>query len=304
VTLRVTKMHGLGNDYVYVDTFHHHVTDPARLARAVSDRHTGLGGDGLILIGPAEGEEAHLRMRIFNADGGEAQMCGNGIRCVARYAVERGLSTANPLHVQTGRGTLKVTWDGDGDDFMATVDMGEPVLEAGALPAALPGVADRERVQGWPIPPEAMPAEEHGAWMRASGFDGRMTLVGMGNPHAVLWCRHVDAVPLESVGPWLERHPWFPQRINVHAAQTESGGLAMRTWERGSGITMACGTGACAVAVAAVLGGTCGSPVRVRLPGGHLRIAWDGPGHGVRMTGPATFVADAELGEALSKEAG
>jgi diaminopimelate epimerase len=304
VSLHVTKMHGLGNDYVYVDTFRERVADPARLARAVSDRHRGLGGDGLILIGPAEQADAHLRMRIFNADGGEAQMCGNGIRCVARYAVDRGISTANPLRVQTGRGTLAVAWDGDGDDFVATVEMGEPMLEAGALPAMLPGVSDREPVQGWPMPPEALQAMQQHDWIRASGFDGRLTLVGMGNPHAVLWCRDVRGVPLESVGPWLERHPWFPQRINVHAAQHEPGGLAMRTWERGSGITMACGTGACAVAVAAVLAGTCGSPVRVRLPGGHLRIAWDGPGHGVRMTGPATFVADAELDEALAREAG
>ena len=151
MTVRATKMHGLGNDYIYVDAFQQRVADPARLARAVSDRHTGVGSDGLILIGPATEPGAHLRMRIFNADGSEAQMCGNGIRCVARYAVERGLSAANPLQVQTGRGTLSIAWRG-GAAFEASVQMGAPRFACGEVPAQVPGVSAAAEVLAWPLP--------------------------------------------------------------------------------------------------------------------------------------------------------
>ena len=304
--MRVTKMHGLGNDYVYVDLRGNAVADPPRLARAVSDRHRGLGSDGLILVGPPEGAVADVRMRIFNADGSEAQMCGNGIRCVARLAVERGIASANPLRVQTGRGTLQVAWRRvDGGAFEATVDMGVPHLACGSIPASLPGVDPRASVTGWRLPAGFWEGLDDDRWIDRSGLEGMLTLVGMGNPHAVLWCRDVAAIPLERVGPFVERHAWFPERINVHVAQVAGPAqVRMRTWERGSGLTQACGTGASAVAVSAVLQRRVPSPMTVSLPGGDLRIEWQGPGEEVRMTGPAEFVADADLSPRLAREAG
>lgn len=304
MTVRFAKMHGLGNDYVYVDVHRQRVADPVRLARAVSDRHRGVGSDGLILMGPSDCG-ADLRMRIFNADGSEAQMCGNGIRCVVRYAAERGLSTANPMRVQTGRGTLPVTWRAD-PVFEATVSMGSPETVCARIPAVLPGVKPESEVLGWPLAAafwRGLDLDE--AWKVACGLEPTLSLVSMGNPHAILWCRDVDAVPLAEVGPFLERHPAFPQRINVHAVQSlPDGGLRMRTWERGSGLTMACGTGASAVGVAAIRLGRSRSPMRVELPGGVLRIEWAGGSEPVRMTGPAAFVAEGELAPDLAREAG
>ena len=305
MTVRFAKMHGLGNDYVHVDLHRERVADPARLARAVSDRHRGVGSDGLILMGPSDAG-ADLRMRIFNADGSEAQMCGNGIRCVVRYAAERGLSAANPMRVQTGRGTLEVAWRDAGDAFEATVSMGAPELECGRVPARLPGVAVDAEVVGWAIPESFWNGLATRAdWRAACGLEGTLSLVGMGNPHAVLWCGDVAAVPLETVGLFLERHAAFPERMNVHFVQAlPDGALRMRTWERGSGATMACGTGASAVGVAAVRLGRARSPMRVELPGGALRIEWEGGVAPVRMTGPAEFVHEGELAPHLAKEAG
>lgn len=305
MTVRATKMHGLGNDYVYVDAFRQPVADPARLARAVSDRHMGVGSDGLILIGPATEPGAHLRMRIFNADGSEAQMCGNGIRCVARYAVERGLSASNPLQVQTGRGTLSIAWRA-GAAFEASVQMGAPRFTCGEVPARVPGVPESTELLGWRMP-EAFweGCEGSREWMQACGLEGTLSLVNMGNPHAVLWCRDVRAVPLERVGPFIERHAWFPERINAHFAAVESPGtIRMRTWERGSGITLACGTGASAVGAAGIREQRVRGPMQVHLPGGPLRIEWAGGDASVVMTGPATFVADLELAADLAAEAG
>jgi diaminopimelate epimerase len=304
--VQVTKMHGLGNDYVYVDLRHERVIDPGRLARAVSDRHRGLGSDGLILVGPADAADAHVRMRIFNADGSEAQMCGNGIRCVARLAVDRGIATANPLRVQTGRGTLQVGWRRtEAGGFVATVGMGVPELACRSMPAVLPGVAPQANAVAWPLPAGFWGDHDADDWTGRSGLEGGLTLVSMGNPHAVLWCRRLEAVPLERVGPFVECHGWFPQRINLHVAQVLGPGeVRMRTWERGSGATQACGTGASAVAVSAVLRGVARSPMRLALPGGELGIEWPGPGHEVVMTGPAEFVADAVLSPQLAREAG
>ena len=302
--MRFVKMHGLGNDYLYVDAGRERVDEPGRLARMVSDRHTGVGSDGLILIGPATEPDAHVRMRIFNADGSEAQMCGNGIRCVARYAVERGLSRANPMRVQTGRGTLEVAWRGEGG-FEAMVRMGAPRLPCGEVPARVPGVPVTHEVIGWHLPDGFWqgldaPAE----WMRVCGLHGTLSLVSMGNPHAVFWCDDLAAVPLERVGPFIERHAWFPERINVHFAQRMAPDeIRMRTWERGSGLTLACGTGASAVGVAAVRQGLCTSPMRVHLPGGALGIAWAGGDAQVEMTGPAVFVAEGEFLPELLMEA-
>jgi len=304
MSVRFAKMHGLGNDYVYIDARRERVADPARLARAVSDRHRGVGSDGLILVGPSDAG-ADLRMRIFNADGSEAQMCGNGIRCVVRFAAERGLSAANPMRVQTGRGTLAVSWRAE-PAFEATVDMGAPVTACARVPARLLGVAPDADVFGWTMPARFWSGLAiDAAWQHACGLEGTLSLVSMGNPHAILWCRDVAAVPLEVVGPFVERHPSFPERINVHVVQTQpDGSLRMRTWERGSGVTMACGTGASAVGVAAVRLGRARSPMRVALPGGVLGIAWEGGDASVRMTGPAEFVAEGALAPALAKEAG
>ena len=302
--MRFSKMHGLGNDYVHIDESRDPVADPPRLARAVSDRHRGVGSDGLILMGPA-GEGADVRMRIFNADGSEAEMCGNGIRCVVRYAAERGLSRSNPMRVRTGRGTLEVSWRAT-EAFEATVGMGAPRLACGEIPARLPGVPVASEVVGWHLPAsfwQGLQADP--GWIAGCGLAGTLTLVNMGNPHAVLWCRDVSRVPLERVGPFLERHPWFPARINAHFAQVVGAGeIRMRTWERGSGITMACGTGASAVGVAAVRAGLCAGPMRVHLPGGELGIEWPGGDAQVRMTGPAAFVAEGELSPDLAAEAG
>ena len=295
------KMHGLGNDYVYVDGTQHPADDAPALARWVSDRHVGVGSDGLIMLEPVTaGVDADVRMRMFNADGSEGMMCGNGIRCVAKFAVDRGICDRNPLRVETRRGVLEVAWRRGGHDGTvceATVDMAAPILACARIPAAIPGVAPAGAVVDHPL--DAGFWRASGApdgWQDACGLDPRMTLVSMGNPHMVLWCRDPAAVPLDRVGPFAERHPWFPERVNVHFAQAVSAGeVRMRTWERGSGATQACGTGACAVAVAGVLTGRLRSPVLAHLPGGDLRIAWEGGGAGVLMSGPAVEVFEGKL---------
>ena len=302
--MRFWKMHGLGNDYVHVDARVERVMDPPRLSRAVSPRHTGVGSDGLILLEAPSVPDAHVRMRIFNADGSEAQMCGNGIRCVVRLAGELGLD-ANPMRVQTGRGTLEVRWSAQ-PAFHATVRMGAPRLACGEIPARMPGVPAGAEVIGWHLPDsfwQGLDAPKD--WTRGCGLEPTLTLVSMGNPHAVFWCADVSAVPLEAVGPFVERHPWFPERINAHVVQRVGDGrLRMRTWERGSGATMACGTGASAVGVAAVRQGRAAGPMRVELPGGELAIEWEGGQAEVRMTGPAEHVAHGTLCDALVREAG
>jgi diaminopimelate epimerase len=283
--MRFTKMHGIGNDYVYVDC----VTgkpprDPAALSRAVSDRHFGVGSDGLILLCPSE--RADVRMRMFNADGSEAEMCGNGVRCVAKYAFEHGLSRNNPMRVETGRGVLALSLHTDGGVVRAvTVDMGEPILAADRIPTTFSG----DRVANQPLPP--LSGDWPPGWERACGLDPRLTCVSMGNPHAVIYCEDVRRVPLEKVGPVLETNELFPRRINVHFVQVHSPGeVTMRTWERGSGVTLACGTGACAVCVAGVLTGRTARRIVAHLPGGDLELEWSPQDNHVFMTGPATEV--------------
>lgn len=284
--MRFTKMHGLGNDYVYVNGFVETVADPATVARAVSDRHFGIGSDGLILILPPTSPAlADCRMRMFNADGSEGEMCGNGIRCVAKYVFDHGLCRRSPLRVETGRGvlTLNLKTGTDGRVELVTVDMGEPVFELPRVPVDVERIVPTGRPHEYRLPP-------HGAW------DGSATAVfaSTGNPHAVLFVDDVEAVPLERVGPSLEHHPAFPRRANIHFAQVVSPRhLRMRTWERGSGITLACGTGASAVACCAALTGRSERSVRVRLPGGELMLEWRGDNH-VLMTGPATEVFSGE----------
>ena len=282
--MRFTKMHGIGNDYVYVDCFREKITgDLPALARAITDRHTGVGGDGLILICPSERGDA--RMRMFNADGSEAEMCGNGVRCVAKYVYDHGIARKSPLKIETGRGvlTLDLTVTG-GHVERVRVDMGEPILESDKIPTTLPG----PRVVDQPLPLDLF---EDRRWVEQCGLDPRMTCVSMGNPHVTIYCRDVAKAPLETVGPILETAAIFPRRINVHFVQVHSPAEAtMRTWERGSGITLACGTGACAVCVAGVLTGRTARNLLAHLPGGDLTLEWSEKDNHVYKTGPAVEV--------------
>ena len=272
--MQFTKMHGIGNDYVYVDCSAERVDDPPALARAISDRHFGVGSDGLILILPDR--KADVRMRIFNADGSEAEMCGNGARCVAKYAYDHGLSKSKPMRVKTAAGIKKIELQIGKDKKVAaaTVDMGEPVLAPGDIPVNIPNV---DKVVDLPI--------------RTTKQAFKMTCVSMGNPHAVIYADDVSAVPLAEVGPQLEKHVLFPQRTNVHFVQVHSASeVTMRTYERGSGITLACGTGASAVCVAGVLTGRSERKVLIHLPGGDLELEWRKSNGHVYMTGPAVEV--------------
>ena len=270
-------MHGIGNDYVYVDAFEQPApADPSKLAVAISDRHHGVGSDGLILIEPSEVADA--RMRMFNADGSESEMCGNGVRCVAKFIHDHGIARKGRVTVETGRGVLTLDLDVE-DDKVARVrvDMGAPILEAAAIPTTLDG-----------DPPVDVP-------LTIEGIELKVTAVSMGNPHAVAFVDDVDAFPVERIGAVLERHPSFPRRVNVHFVQVLGDDeVKMRTWERGTGITLACGTGACAVAVAGALTFRTRQRVLAHLPGGDLSLDWDGPGAPVFMTGPATEVFSGE----------
>ena len=276
--VRFTKMHGIGNDYIYVNGFTETVTDPASLSRAISDRHTGVGSDGLILILPPEdAQQADLRMRMFNADGSESEMCGNGIRCVCKYAHDHDLCEAQPMRIETGAGVLSLeyTLDGSGTVDMVTVDVGEPVLELAAIPVEVKQLSGGEG-QTYRIHVESEPIEA--------------AFVSMGNPHAVIYVDDVSEIDLECIGPKLEGHVAFPERVNSHFVQVDSrSDVTMRTWERGSGATRACGTGACAVCVAGAVTGRTERILCANLPGGDLDIEWATDDH-VYMTGPAVEV--------------
>jgi diaminopimelate epimerase len=288
--MRFTKMHGIGNDYIYVNCFQETVPgDLAKLAIAVSDRHTGIGGDGLILICPSE--RADARMRMYNADGSEAEMCGNGVRCVAKYVYDHGIAKKPEITIETGRGvlTLQITAASDGKAEKVRVDMGTPILKASEIPTTFSG----DKVVNVPISPELI--DPAAAWVKSCGVDLKTTCVSMGNPHAVIYCGDVAKIPLETIGPVLEHAKIFPRRINVHFVQVVSPReVIMRTWERGSGITLACGTGACAVAVAGVLAGRTERKVLAHLPGGDLELEWPSDESSVFKTGPATEVFSGE----------
>jgi diaminopimelate epimerase len=281
--MRFTKMHGLGNDYVYVDGFAERVADPSEVAVRVSNRNFGIGADGLILILPSD--KADVRMRMFNADGSEAEMCGNGVRCVAKYAYDHGLTKSNPLTVETGRGVLSLALSLDnGKVQQVTVNMGNPILNLPDIPV------DREKV--------VKGAREHEYRLSIAQSNELLdaVFVSMGNPHATLFVPEVSKVDLAKIGPVIEHHKAFPRRINAHFAQMHSRNeLTMRTWERGSGITMACGTGACAVAVSAILTGRADRKVLAHLPGGDLMLEWRESDNNVYMTGPATEVFSGEI---------
>ncbi len=282
-TFSFTKMHGCGNDYIYVNCFTQHIDDPAAVSIIVSDRHCGIGGDGLVLICPSE--IADVRMRIFNADGSEAEMCGNATRCVARYAHEHGLAKGDTVRIETGCGVkeAKLLME-DGHVCGATVDMGEPVLAAGSIPVRLPEGFDTQAFfQGQPF--------------TVDGTEWQANVVSMGNPHNVLFLDDtrpaLEELDLAKTGPAFENHVLFPERVNTEFVRVESdSSVSMRVWERGSGETMACGTGACAVAVACIKTGRTKRTVSVHLKGGTLTIFWDQESNHVFMTGPATHVFD------------
>jgi diaminopimelate epimerase len=291
--MRFTKMHGAGNDYVYVNCFEEPLpADPAEVARRVSDRHFGIGGDGLILICPST--KADARMRMFNADGSEAEMCGNGVRCVAKYVYDHGICRNRTLRIETGNGVLNLELEIAQEKVRRVrVDMGTPILEPARIPVELPRSAGTERIIDFPVD-QYIPISGPAAWMEDCGWDPRMTCVSMGNPHVVLFCGHVVAVPLASVGPFLEQQPIFPKRINVHFVQVHGPAeVTMRTWERGSGITLACGTGACAVCVAGALTGRTERRILAHLPGGDLELEWAADDH-VYMSGEAVEVFSGE----------
>jgi diaminopimelate epimerase len=285
--MRFTKMHGIGNDYVYVNGFTETIENPSELARKVSDRHFGIGSDGLILILPSE--HADVRMRMFNADGSESEMCGNGIRCVAKYAYDHGLSRNNPMTVETGRGVLRLSLDVEnGKVQTVTVDMGEPILDLEQIPVTQ-GATGRNAL---------LKRQSDHVYALATEMDGKeiqATFVSMGNPHATIYVPDVSEVDLNLWGPKLEHYPAFPRRMNVHFVQVVSRDeVIMRTWERGSGITLACGTGACAVAVSGVLTGKTNRKLLAHLPGGDLLLEWLTDDNHVYMTGPATEVFSGE----------
>jgi diaminopimelate epimerase len=293
--MKFTKMQGAGNDYVYVDCFARALPpNPAELARKIADRHYGVGGDGLIFICPSTVADA--RMRMFNADGSEAEMCGNGVRCVAKYVYDYDICRAPTLKIETGRGVLTLDLELKNDRVeRVRVDMGEPILEAEKIPTTLKG----ERIVNGPIDdwPEGRLLPDA---LEAAGVKLLVTCVSMGNPHAVLYARDVSKVPLGRVGPILERAPFFPNRANIHFVQVHSPReVTMRTWERGSGITLACGTGASAVCVAAVLTGRSDRKILAHLPGGELELEWKAENNHVYMTGPAVEVFSGEWKESI-----
>ena len=274
--MKITKMQGLGNDYIYICCAENQIQDPAALARRISDRHFGVGSDGLVLILPCK--EADFRMRMFNADGSESEMCGNATRCIAKYIHDRGLSSKEEISLMTGAGIkiLKLSVK-DGKTQRVRVDMGEPILEASKIPVLLP----EDGTIGAPV--------------EALGQTFRMTCVSMGNPHAVIFVEDADCFDVHGTGAALEVHPLFPRKTNVEFVTVKDRKhLRMRVWERGSGETLACGTGACATLVAAVLNGLCERKAVLELNGGPLTVEWDPETNHVFQEGPAEFVFDAE----------
>ena len=271
--MRFTKMQGAGNDYVYVDCVRQEVPrDPAGLSRAISDRHFGVGSDGLILICPSNLADA--RMRMFNADGSESEMCGNGVRCVAKYVYDHGLVRKPSLRIETGRGVLSLELQiQSGSVSQVRVDMGEPILDAAKIPTTLPG-----------SPPV-------NAALDVAGQTLKVTCVSMGNPHCVTFVDSITDELVLGLGPKIEIHPAFPRKTNVEFIVVKAPDeLTMRVWERGSGETMACGTGACGSVVAGVLAGKSQRRVTMHLRGGDLQLHWSENDNHVYMTGPAVEV--------------
>ena len=277
--LAFTKMEGCGNDYVYINGFTQSVPaeEKPALVRRLSDRHFGIGGDGVIFINPAK--EADFEMEMWNADGTRSEMCGNGIRCVARYVYDFGLTDQKEFSiVSAGKIKYMTLYEQDGQISAVRVNMGQPILEADQIPVR----ADHSPVINVPI--------------EVQGKEYRMTCVSMGNPHAVVFVDSTKDFPLEQVGPYFENHPCFPNRTNTEFVQViDRSRVRMRVWERGTGETLACGTGCCATAVACVLNGLTDNAITVEVLGGALQIEWDRDNDLVWMTGPATVVFSGEI---------
>ena len=275
--MKFTKMHGIGNDYVYVNCFKEEVPDPSQTAIKVSDRHFGIGSDGLILIKPSD--VADGKMEMYNADGSQGAMCGNGIRCVAKYMYDYGLTDKTSISVETKSGIkyLDLTVE-NGKVSTVKVNMGAPILKA----ADIPVLCDTEQMVDQPV--------------TVDGKEWKITCVSMGNPHAITYIEDVKNLDIEKIGPKFENHPIFPDRVNTEFVKViDRKTVEMRVWERGSGETLACGTGACATAVACILNGLTEDEVTVKLLGGDLTIFWDRKENLVYMTGSATTVFDGEI---------
>lgn len=275
--MKFTKMHGIGNDYIYVNCLEKDIPNPYEVAKFVSDRHFGIGSDGLVMILPSD--KADFRMRMLNSDGSEAEMCGNAIRCVGKFVFDNGLTTKKKVTIDTLAGIKVLDMSVEkGKVVLVRVDMGEPVLK----PRDIPVLSEKELFVSEPV-----------------NIDGQVlivTCVSMGNPHAVTYVDDVAVFPLEVVGPKMETHKLFPKKINSEFVQVvDRQTLKMRVWERGAGETLACGTGACAVLVAAVLNGLCDRKATIQLLGGDLIIEWNEQDNHVYMTGTATKVFDGEI---------
>ena len=276
--MKVTKMQGCGNDYVYVNGFKEHLPQHSEIAKYVSDRHFGIGSDGLIFINPSN--VADFEMEMYNADGSRGEMCGNGIRSVAKYVYDKGLTDKKVFTIETLAGikTIEITAE-DGVMKFAKVDMGSPVLEGSKIPSTI----DQQEVMMYPL--------------EVAGKTYPVSLVSMGNPHCIMFLEEdVRELELPAIGPDFESHPCFPKRINTEFANIlDRKNIRMRVWERGSGETLACGTGACATAVAAIKNGLVDEKVTLHLLGGDLEIDWNQENGHVYMTGPATIVYDGEI---------
>lgn len=277
--MKFTKMHGAGNDYIYINCFEETVQNPGETSVKVSDRHFGIGSDGLVLIEPST--VADFKMDIYNSDGSQAKMCGNATRCVAKYVYDNGLTEKQEIALETLSGikTIKMFVE-NGKVKSAVVNMGMPVIE----PAKIPVDFDGEAVINTPV--------------EVAGKNYAITCVSMGNPHCVLFVDDTDSIEIERIGPLFENHPLFPDRINTEFIKVIDGEtLKMRVWERGAGETLACGTGACAAAVAAILNGHCmkDKDISIILKGGILIIRWDSKSGDVYMTGPAETVCTGEI---------
>lgn len=282
--MKFTKMQGLGNDYIYVNCLEETVAHPEETARYVSDRHFGIGSDGLVLICPSE--QADFEMAMYNADGSRGEMCGNAIRCVAKYVYDHQMTDKTNIQIQTLAGVKDTKLNvQDGKVVTVRVNMGRPQLEPKKIPVAYPGEKElqaQHQILDCPI--------------IAGGKEYQMTCVSMGNPHCVVYVDDVEQLELEKIGPEFEHHAYFPNRVNTEFVRVlDRGTVQMRVWERGSGETLACGTGACAVTVASILNGYTDRTVTVKLRGGDLKIEWEQDTGIVSMTGPAEYVFEGEI---------
>jgi diaminopimelate epimerase len=275
--MKFTKMHGLGNDYIYVNCLNQTIDNPGEVSKFVSDRHFGIGSDGLVLIMPSK--QADFRMRMFNSDGSEAEMCGNAIRCIGKFVFDNGLTNKTIIKIETLAG-IKILDLTVKDDkvVLVKVDMGEPILESEKIPVS----SEMKNFVSQPV--------------EADGLKYKVTCVSMGNPHAIAYIDDVSNFDLHTIGPKIETHPLFPKKINAEFVEViDRSTLKMRVWERGAGETLACGTGACAVLVSSVINNVSEREATIKLLGGDLLIEWNEKDNHVYMTGPAVKVFEGEI---------